>query len=509
MINATPLLRKIAKRRLGRLSRQKPAKRQEYVLSAMLGNAAGTLFGKEYDFSSIKSVSEYQSRVPLRTYEDFWSEYWEKPFPIHENITWPGKIKYFPVTSGTTTGATKFIPTTKDMLRAYERAGLDLLIHHYNKNPDTQIWGGKTFVLGGSTELVEQAPGILSGDISGIMNELLPWWAKPFYFPPKKLALISNWDEKIEKMSKAALKEDIRAIGGVPSWLLLLFDHLIKTVPEANGDIKKIFPNLELIIHGGINFAPYRKEFSKLFENSNVDFREVYPASEGFIAVADRGYGDGLRLLLDHGIFFEFVPLDELNSDNPTRHWVKTAEKDVNYAVVLTSCAGVWSYILGDTVRFVDLDTPRILITGRTSYSLSCVGEHLIAEEIEECVSAVADQMNLNISDYSVGATYPASSSDLAGHVYIIEFNNGAVSDQKATDFISQVDQKLIVRNEDYEAHRRDDFGLKIPKIEIAKPGTFAAWMKSRGKLGGQNKVPRIINDDELLNNLRDFAKRY
>ena len=386
MFNASFLLKHLAKKRLTELSRQNPVTTQQQVLFALLNKAANTQFGKANNFNSIKSVPDYQSRIPLRYYEDFWSELWEKPFPHLENITWPGKIKYFPVTSGTTTGATKYIPLTKEMIRAYDRAGLDLLIHHVANYPDSQLWAGKTFVLGGTTELVEQAPGVWSGDISGIKTTLLPWWAKPFYFPPKELALLSNWDEKIEKMSAAALKEDIRAIAGVPSWLLILFDHLIKTVPEADGDIKKIFPNLELLIIGGINFAPYYKQFSKIFEGTNVDFREVYPASEAFLAVADRGYGEGLRMLLDHGTFFEFVPIEELDKPNPTRHWIKNVEKDVNYAVILTACSGVWSYVLGDTVRFVDTKIPRVLITGRTSYSLSCVGEHLIAEEIEECV---------------------------------------------------------------------------------------------------------------------------
>jgi hypothetical protein len=297
-------------------------------------------------------------------------------------------------------------------------------------------------------------------------------------------------------------------ISGTPSWLLIFFDKLGAMRGGTGMELVNYFPDLELLIHGGVNFAPYRKRFDDLLAGGHAELREVYPASEGFIGVADRGPDDGLRLMLDSGIFMEFVPVEELDAPNPARHWVRNAETGVNYAIILSNCSGMFGHILGDTVEFVTLDPPRVRVTGRTAYMLSPFGEHLIGAEIEESVSAAAETIGVTISDYSVGALFSQAEGELGGHLYVVEFADGAPDNGRVAEFAGTLDRELCETNEDYAAHRADGYGLKAPEIHAVPPGTFAAWMKSRGQLGGQHKVPRVINDPKLFDGLKAFVKR-
>ena len=507
MLNATPFLKLYSRYRLAKLKTLNYAQQQTSELLKLIKKAADTRFGKEHSFSEIKSVKDFQDRVPLRRYEDFWNDFWKAAFPRLTDCTWPGTIPYFAVTSGTTAGTTKYIPCSHEMMKSNTKAALDLLVFHIQHKPKSQVFGGKGFVLGGSTDLVEEAPGIFSGDLSGIVTKTVPWWAKARYFPDQELALLKNWEEKIDTLARLSVKEDIKSLSGVPSWLLILFDKLCDIYPDKEPKLTSFYPGLELLIHGGVNFAPYRKQFLSITGDSDIDMREVYPASEGFIAVADRQYGEGLRAILDHGIFYEFVPLSELESPTPTRHWIGNIEMGVNYAVVMTTCAGLWSYIIGDTVRFVDRYPPRLLISGRTSYYLSAFGEHLLAEEIEDAISTAANAIKEDVVDYSVGPLFPKSAKELGGHIYVVEFKNKKIAEDSLEEFAKVLDKRLCQRNEDYQSHRAEGYGLNPPKILVVKAGTFAAWMKSRGKLGGQNKVPRIINDQELLDNLLNFVR--
>ena len=509
MFDATPFLRLYARWRNQQLANLNPAETQTRELLKLVRHAASTSFGKMHGFSSISSVEDYQRQVPLRKYEDFWRDFWKDSFPTLKDCTWPGTIPYFPVSSGTSSGTTKYIPYSYEMLKSNTKAGTDLLIHHVTNRPKSRLMGGKSFMLGGSTDLTQAAPGIFYGDLSGISVKELPWWAKMRYFPPADLALLKNWEEKIETLADLSLQEDIRMISGVPAWMLIFFDKLNTLRPEAQGKIGKIYQNLEMVVHGGVNFAPYVDRFRELLAESHAELREVYPASEGFIAIGDRGYGDGLRMNLDHGIFFEFVPLEELDSPTPTRHWIGNVQPDVNYAIILTTCAGLWSYIIGDTVRFVDVKTPRLLVTGRTSYYLSAFGEHLIAEEIEDGIATAAHDTGTEVSDFTVGPVFPEGAGELGGHIYVVEFAHALPSQESLTQFQSVLDARLCKRNEDYEAHRSQGFGLKPPQILPVEPGFFAEWMRRRGKLGGQNKVPRIITNLEMLKEVVDFAQSF
>jgi hypothetical protein len=507
MFDATPLLGLYARWRNSFLQSHSPHELQHNQLRTLLRTAANTHFGREHGFVSISSVEEYQRRVPLRTYEQFWKDYWQESFPRLDNCTWPGLIRNFAVSSGTSSGTTKYIPCTGEMLSSNRKAAFDLLVHHITNRPHSRILGGKNFLLGGSTELTSPAPGVFCGDLSGIVAKHVPWWLQSRYFPPAHLSALKNWEEKVDAFARASLSEDIRMISGVPAWMMIFFDALKAIAPNSAGGVASIYANLEMVVHGGVNFNPYIDRFRDILAGSHAELREVYPASEGFIAIADRGFGDGLRLNLDHGIFYEFVPLEELSNPSPTRHWIGNVESDINYAVVMTTCAGLWSYIIGDTVRFVDTRAPRVLITGRTSYYLSAFGEHLIAEEIEDGITTASRAYNLAVTDYSVGPLYPKHEGELGGHIYVIEFTGEAPSADVLSAFALTLDQKLCQRNEDYDAHRSGGFGLKPPTIVPVAPGTFSTWMKRRGKLGGQNKVPRIITSLELLDDLLQLVR--
>jgi hypothetical protein len=507
MFNATPLLRLYARRRIQQLATLDPARTQEKTLLKLLRAARTTRFGQDHKFDSIKSVSDFQQRVRLRRYEDFWNEYFKDVFPVLDNCTWPGRMPFYSVSSGTSSGPTKYLGYNNEMNRSNTKAGLDLLSFHLANSPRSKIFAGKSFVLGGSTDLSDLGQGIFCGDLSGLAVKTLPWWARMRYFPPPELALIKDWEKKVDTLARRSLQEDIRMISGVPSWMLIFVEKLKELRPESNGRLASIYPNLDLVVHGGVNFSPYRKQFQELLQGSSVDLREVYPASEGFIAVADRDYNEGLRLMLDNDIFFEFVPLEELHSSNPTRHWVHNIEIGVNYAVVMTTCAGLWSYVIGDTVKFVDRTPARLLISGRVSYFLSAFGEHLLGDEIEDALSYASESIQATVSDYSVGALYPQTSAELGGHLYVVEFSKFDYSEQSRAKFLQVVDDRLRKGNEDYDAHRSNGFGLNPPRLMVVKPGTFAAWMKSRGKLGGQNKVPRVVSNPELFLNLQSFAR--
>ena len=503
MINYTPLLRAYARRRRRALTRQDAVAAQERQLLALIGCAKNTLFGRDHGFAGIRTVADFQAATPLRDYDAFWRDYWKAPFPLLDDVSWPGRIPYFAVTSGTTSGTSKYIPVSHAMNRANARAGLDVLAHHAAHNSASRALGGKGLMLGGSTELVREADGVFSGDLSGIAVKRMPWWARQFAFPPLDIALLSDWEEKVTRIAELARDADVSIITGTPSWLLILFEKQ-QALAGGAGDAAALYPKLDLLVHGGVNFKPYRARFEE-FLGPGVELREVYPASEGFIALQDEAPEDGLRLLLDNGLFFEFVPIEELGTASPTRHTLADVETGVNYALVLSSCAGCWAYLIGDTVRFLSTDPPRVLITGRTSYFLSAFGEHVIEEELEEAVTEAAAAIGAGVTDFSVGAVYPAEQGDLGHHRFIVEF--GRPPDPEALKrFADLTDRRLSALNDDYRAHRAEGFGMAAPEVVSVPQGTFAAWMKSRGRLGGQNKVPRIINDQETFGGLTSFA---
>lgn len=489
MPDFTPLLRLYAQRRLNVLKHQDPVEVQTRQLLGLLRKARDTRFGRDHDFDRIRTIADFQERVPVRTYEDLWRDYWSGAFPDLSGQTWPGRAPWLAVSSGTTSGATKYLPVTPAMMRANKRAAIDVAVHHLANRPDSRPLRGKTFMLGGSTALVDQGQGILSGDLSGIAVKGQSAWMRGFSFPPPDLALLDDWEKKLARLTRLSLQERITMLTGTPGWMLILFERL-HLLTEG----KAPFPDLELVVHGGVAWDLYRDRFRPFLDQTHAETREVYPASEGFIAVADRGDGEGLRLILDNGIFFEFIPLSELGADRPVRHWVGNLETGTDYAIVLSSNSGMFAYLIGDTVRFVDHVPPRLLITGRTSYMLSAFGEHLIGSELDTAISRAADATGLTVREYAVGALLPESRGGVGHHLYLVEATEQPDSERIA-QFAAAADQTLQDMNEDYQAHRINDTGMNPPAFRFLPAGTFERWLARKGKLGGQHKVPRVISD--------------
>jgi hypothetical protein len=488
------------------LAREDSVACQARELSKLVRSARDTRFGRDHGFGSIRSVADYQARVPLRSYDQLWNEYWREPFPHLVDCTWPGKMPFFAVSSGTSSGKVKHIPCSMQMVLANRRAALEIFVHHIRNRPDSRVWDGKCFALGGSTAFHELAPGVRAGDISGIAAAVQPWWTRWGYFPPRDLTFLTDWEEKIGRLAPRALSEDIRFISGAPGWLALMFEKMASLRPDTPGRLVDLFPDLEVLVHGGVSFAPYRRRFDALLEGSRAELREVYPASEGFVAIADRGPGEGMRMIADNGMFYEFVPVDELGSAEPTRHWLGTVETGVDYAIALTTCAGLWSYVIGDVVRFVDTAPPRLVITGRTAYMLSSFGEHLTGELVETAVLRAAEETSVEVTEFAVGTHFCETPGALGHHVYVAEAAGEMPEPARVQAMARAVDRILQAANEDYEERRAVVAGVEAPRMHVAPAGSFAAWMKRRGKLGGQNKVPRVINDAALFDDLLDFV---
>jgi hypothetical protein len=490
--------RQYARRRTARLAQSDPVAVQERTLRALLRRARRTRFGRDHGFGAISSVEEFQKAVPLRTYEDLWRLYLKDQYPVFDNLTWPGRIPYLALTSGTTQGATKYIPISREMLASNKKAAQTMVAYHLASRPDPNLFRGRLFFLGGSTELERPAPDVRQGDLSAIASLEVSELLRPYTFPPLDLALEPNWNRKLALLAEHSRNEPITLVGGVPSWLLALFQRLLDLSGKAT--IAEVWPTLEVVVHGGVKFDPYREAFAQVLGNSRVRLQETYPCSEGFIAFGDPATGL-LRLIFDHGIFYEFVPLDELESDRPTRHWLGTAQTGVNYAIVVSTCAGMWGHIIGDTIRFESLDPPLLTFTGRTKYTLSAFGEHLINEEVEGAIAAASTATGASVRDWHVGPVFEGA---LGHHLYIVEFLK---SPADLAAFREALDADLSRRNADYLAHRTEGVGLPLPALVVVRPGGFEGWMRSRGKLGGQHKVPRMDNAGTLTRQLIEFLR--
>lgn len=491
-----------AHNRVRQLDHLDAAAEQERILFRLLRQARDTRFGRDHGFARIRTVADFQQQVPIRTYEQFWNEYWKDAYPRLDDITWPGKIPYYALSSGTTSGATKYIPVSWEMVRSNRRAAFTTLSLFRHVHAHAEILSGKFFFLGGSTDLRQQADGSLAGDLSGIAAKEVPEAIRDYSFPPLDLALLSDWETKLTRLAEQSVREPITALSGVPSWMLILFDRIKQITGKRT--VADIWPQLRLIVHGGTSFEGYRELFRQEIGSDAVKFCEVYPCSEGFIATEDPRTPGLMRVVPDNGLFFEFIPTEELDRERPTRHTLRTLETGVQYAVVLSSCAGVWSYLLGDTVVFEQKRPPLLRFSGRTKFFLSAFGEHLILEEVEKAVNAAATECGVVWVDLHVGPVFPSDPKQPGRHRYLIEFRGTPPAD--CDRFAVRVDTELCHMNEDYAAHRAGDLTMLKPEIWVVPSGGYDEWMKSRGKHGGQFKVPRMDNTGKLTADLSDWV---
>jgi hypothetical protein len=493
-----------ARRRVRRLDHRPAGPVQQDTLLRLVRHARTTRFGREHGFDAIHSVADYQQRVPLREYEQFWQQYWQPAFPRLDDVTWPGRIPYLALSSGTTTGSTKYVPVSRAMIASNQKAGLTSLAWFLAAHPRTPLFQGRIFFLGGSTDLTPLAteagrPTVLGGDLSGIAAREVSELLRPYTFPPLELALLRDWDRKVQLLVERSAPLPVTVLGGVPSWLLLFGERLLQVTGREH--LSDVWPTLRVVVHGGTRFDPYRALFRRLIGRDAVHFLEVYPASEGFIAAEDPRYRL-LRLIPDHNLFFEFVPIEDLGKDRPARHTVANLEPGVQYALVLTTCAGLWSYVLGDTVCFERREPPLLRFTGRTRYFLSAFGEHLISEEVEQAVTSAAEATGAAVVDFHVGPVFPGTVAAVGGHRYLVEF---AVPPDDLENFAAEVDATLCRLNEDYRAHRAGDLALRPPEVCAVRRGGFADWLRTQGKLGGQHKVPRMDNSGQITQDLSRF----
>ncbi|MFO0938764.1 MAG: GH3 auxin-responsive promoter family protein [Gemmataceae bacterium] len=489
--------------RVRELDRMDAAKVQEHTLLKLVRHASRTRFGIDHGFDSLSTVTEYQARVPLRDYEFFWEHYWKDRYPAIDNQTWPGPIPYFALSSGTTSGTTKYVPVSHEMVKANRKAAFTSTALFRHVFPQSHLLTGKFFFLGGSTDMRPLPNGSFAGDLSGVAAKEVADVVRPYTFPPLDLGTIGDWEVKLPRLAEASIREPITAVSGVPSWMLKLFDTVLQL--SGKRTLADVWPELRLIVHGGTLFDPYREAFRKTIGNDAVQTIDVYPSSEGFIASEDPRY-HLLRVLPDLDLFFEFIPVEELGQERPTRHTLRTAEVGVNYAIALTSCAGVWSNLIGDTVRFESLAPPLLRFTGRTKYFLSAFGEHLIQEEVDRAVALAAQRTGVMTVDHHVGPVYPTEPNRPGFHQYFVEFRGSPPADLEV--FRTILDGELSRLNEDYAAHRVGNLTMLMPAIRVVPEGGFAEWMASRGKAGGQNKVPRMDNTGAITKQLGEWLNQ-
>lgn len=469
---------------------------QERVLFQLLSAAENTELGKKYDFSSMKNYEQFANDVPLVFYEDI-EPLIERARCGERDIFWNTPIKWFAKSSGTTNAKSKFIPVSEEALQnCHFKSGKDMLCLYLNNNENSNLFTGKSLRLGGSKELYEQN-GTYFGDLSAILIENLPFWAEFSCTPSNKVSLMSEWESKLQAIIKEAKNENVTSMAGVPSWMLVLLNKALESTNKQS--LLDIWPNLEVYFHGGVSFVPYREQYKNIIPSNNFRYYEIYNASEGFFGIQDRNNSDELLLMLDYGIFYEFIPMDIFGTPNQKAIPLHQVELDKNYAMVITTNAGLWRYIIGDTVRFTSVSPYRIKITGRTKHFINVFGEELIIENTEKALEKACEQTQSHILEYTVAPIF--MDGKLKGwHEWIIEFDKYP---DDFEHFQKILDTELKRLNSDYEAKRYNNMTLNPPKIHIARTNLFHDWLKANDKLGGQNKVPRLSNNrqyvDELL----------
>jgi phenylacetate-coenzyme A ligase PaaK-like adenylate-forming protein len=469
---------------------------QENMLQSLLKTGLKTEFGKEHSFDKIKSHSDFVKNVPIREYEDF-KKYIEKIKQGKHNILWKGLPIYFAKTSGTTSGI-KYIPITKDSVDNHINTARNALLCYMAQSGNTQFANGKMIFLSGSPEL-ERVGGIPTGRLSGIVNHHIPKYLRANQLPSFETNCIDDWEEKLAKIVEETVDEKMTLVSGIPPWIQMYFDALVK---KTGKKIKDIFPDFSVMVQGGVNFEPYK---AKLFETIGkaIDTIELYPASEGFFAFQDSRKEEGMLLNTDSGIFFEFVPAAEIFNENPSRLTLKDIRLNENYVLIISSNAGLWAYNIGDTIKFVSLNPYRIVVTGRVKHFISAFGEHVIGEEVEEALMKAAAAENIKITEFTV-APKISRGGEKSCHEWFIEFEN---LPRNMKQFEKAVDENLRKKNIYYDDLIKGNILNPLKIFTIQKNG-FINYMRSIGKLGGQNKVPRLSNDREIADALQPWLKR-
>ena len=472
-----------------------PNEVQEELLHSLIRAAEQTEIGKNYDFSSVKNYKTFAERVPVSTYEEL-EPLIEKTRKGEQNVFWNTPIKWFAKSSGTTNAKSKFIPVSSEALEnCHYKASKDLLCLYLNNNEDSQLFTGKSLRLGGSKQLYENN-NTFFGDLSAILIDNMPIWAEFSSTPCNKVSLMGDWETKLPAIINETINENVTSLAGVPSWMLVLLNKTLETKGKEN--LLEIWPNAEVYFHGGVNFEPYREQYKKLFPKESFKYYEIYNASEGFFAIQDQNNSNELLLMLDYGIFYEFIPMDTFGTTNQKVIPLSEVELFKNYALVITTNSGLWRYMIGDTIRFTSLNPYRIMVTGRTKHHINVFGEELMVENTDKAIAKTCSELNCEVIDYTVAPIF-MNGKEKGAHEWVIEFKSYP---DNIEIFAKCLDTNLQQLNSDYEAKRHNNMTLNPLVVNVARSGLFYDWLKENDKLGGQHKVPRLSNDRKYLDEL-------
>jgi hypothetical protein len=474
---------------------------QQECLRKLIDAAKHTQWGLRHDYENTFTLEQFKKNVPVQTYESL-KPFIDKIRKGEQNVLWNTDIKWFAKSSGTTNDKSKYIPVSQESLNdCHYNGGRDMISIHCALNPETQLFTGKNLALAGS--LVTEHRGqyeMQHGDLSAIVINNLPVWAEFFRAPELSIALMDKWDEKLEKIAQATMNENVVSLAGVPSWMLLI----MKRVLEESGkrSISEVWPNLEVYFHGGVSFAPYKEQFKKIFNKEDLNYLELYNASEGFFGIQDQHNSDELLLMLDYGIYYEFMPVENLHKENPQTVSLDEVNLHTNYALIISTNAGLWRYMVGDTIKFSSLSPYRFRITGRTKHFMNAFGEEVMVDNADKAIAIACKKTHAQIKEYSAAPVYMNQHASGA-HEWVIEFE---VAPDSMKQFTHELDIALKSINSDYEAKRYQSMILKEPIIHAVARDTFYKWFKMKNKLGGQHKVPRLSNDRKYIEEILQLA---
>ncbi len=479
-----------------------PIDTQKRVFNDLIGSAQFTEYGKKYGFEHLNSIAEFQQKVPLNNYDSL-KPYIQRILEGEQNILWPSEITWFAKSSGTTSDKSKFIPVSKEALDDnHYKSGKDAVALYLSKHPDSKITSGKCLVIGGSHQLNQLSEDTFYGDLSAVMMQNMPWTGQFLRTPDLSIALMEEWEAKIEMIAQSTIHENVTFITGVPTWTIVLFKRILEITGAKN--MLEVWPNLELYLHGGVSFKPYKEQFKLYIPSDKMHYIDSYNASEGFFASQDSEEEEGMLLFLNHGIFYEFIPMDEFGSENPTVLTLKGVKQNVNYAMVISTNTGLWRYVIGDTVQFTTISPFRIKITGRTTFFLNAFGEEVIVDNADDAIAEACKLTGAVVNDYSAAPVFMTGKTN-GTHEWIIEFEKLPCS---LDVFVTEMDTALKAINSDYEAKRYKDIALRMPIVHIMPKGGFSNWLKNKNKLGGQHKVPRLSNNRAIIEELLPFTQK-
>ncbi len=471
-----------------------PLQAQEAIFNFLIKKGNNTLFGEDHNFKQINNYQSFSKNIPIRTYEEL-VPYIDKIRTGKQDVLWPGKVKWFAKSSGTTNNQSKYIPITKESLHdCHFKGGKDMLSLYENNFPNTDVYHGKGLMLGGSLQTSEDGE-FIDGDLSAILLDHFPFWVNYHRVPDIETALMKNWERKLERIANQAVKENITNLTGVPSWMLILLKKVLEISGKRN--ISEVWPNLELYMHGGVNFTPYKKQFEALIPSKKMNYLEGYNASEGFIAIQDESTPNGMLLMLDYGIFYEFIAMSDFNKGIKKAITLEAILLDTDYALVITTNAGLWRYLIGDVIRFTSLNPYRIKIVGRTKSFLNTFGEELVVENTDKAIFSACNTSKATLKDYTVAPIFIDKQS--GGHQWFIEFNTPPKDINRFTQLL---DDTLKTLNSDYAAKRTSNLILNPPEVIVLKNNEFYKWLKANKRLGGQYKVPRLSNNRKIAEEL-------